>query len=225
MAAASAVLCVATCVLWVSSYRLQIQLSLARRGHTFLQLTSKNGDLYLDVVENWPDACTGCRTGSPNDHFGPIFCPSNGFCTETVWANTTLMKGSFSVAIVNGRVLMDAQGDFYEMVRGVSYWPMRRGIDLRMPHGYYLAVLSIAPLAWAGVRLRRVVIARRRRGLRLCLSCGYDLRATPDRCPECGAEPMGKSRAEVELSDTVSCRPFGTAIKNPSLRDGAKKNI
>jgi len=52
---------------------------------------------------------------------------------------------------------------------------------------YWSAALLAAglPAAWAVVRARR----RRRVKAGLCAACGYDLRATPERCPECGAVP------------------------------------
>ena len=51
-----------------------------------------------------------------------------------------------------------------------------------VPH-YALTLLTALPPAYL---IRSVRRRRRRRKLGLCEHCGYELRASPERCPECG---------------------------------------
>ena len=55
-------------------------------------------------------------------------------------------------------------------------------IEITAPHWAVALGAAILP-AFRGARRRR---RRRREGASLCPRCGYDLRATPGRCPECG---------------------------------------
>jgi hypothetical protein len=54
--------------------------------------------------------------------------------------------------------------------------------------GYVGLALPLWPI-WLGAAIRVVFVRRRSRGEGppvSCPTCGYDLRATPNRCPECG---------------------------------------
>jgi hypothetical protein len=51
-----------------------------------------------------------------------------------------------------------------------------------------MALLLLMPAAW----LRRAHKARRAKRLGLCPACGYDLRESPERCPECGAPAQAR---------------------------------
>jgi hypothetical protein len=59
------------------------------------------------------------------------------------------------------------------------------GQGLLIPSWFAVSVTAVMPTITIFKMLRK----RRRSRDGFCAKCGYDLRATPDRCPECGAVP------------------------------------
>jgi hypothetical protein len=58
-----------------------------------------------------------------------------------------------------------------------------------VPYWFLITCSAMLPVC------RVAQVARmRHRPAGLCRSCGYDLRATPNRCPECGAVPKGTAK-------------------------------
>jgi hypothetical protein len=63
-----------------------------------------------------------------------------------------------------------------------------------VPHAWVLLLSIALPALFAGRAAQRR--RRQKRAARgLCAACGYDLRATPGRCPECSAVPQATNAA------------------------------
>ena len=176
---------VAVVVLWVRSYRVQDGYHRADRREDAVVTC----DLYTHrgsvVVSHWRFMWVGGST----EH------------VKRERARTYVEKENVLLGRVQGAYSRPPQqtsaADFTAWPRwSRKTWPDRRFLLVQLPM-WPLAVLTLSlPIYWLFGKYRCHIVLTRG----LCPSCGYDLRATPDRCPECGTVGAQVPEAQKETT-------------------------
>jgi hypothetical protein len=178
VASLSMLICLATAVVWVRSYWVADS------------LLWMDGDYEPVIYEDWRTFdcnCGGVRVS--HEHYE--------------W------HGAFSGAIFKGHSFSHgrSQATNYPYYTISFQWAppttdlRLKGFEFVYLHDEYNRVQSVTiPLAAIFFPALFLPALRTRQGIKrrcqskgnFCTSCGYDLRATPDRCPECGTVPTKK---------------------------------
>jgi hypothetical protein len=212
-AAVSLVLGLVIALLWARSYWWLDKIGHARPrpdGEEFMYvLISERGEVQFQDLHWQPPAATASNPFAANDRTAPLDRPA-GFFADAVslndlyaqvpaWLLPPFRFGAFHARQVR------------EMV-GTTYGTRTPRVGLRrrvtcglvvVPHWMLLAPTVVLPLVAGARALRRRWRARNRQRAGHCPVCGYDLRATPDRCPECGAAPQPPHNPPMQRTATA----------------------
>lgn len=179
--------CLATAGLWIASYRIEFRLEDLAPQRRVAVLAS-NGDLSIF----WQEYATPSLSAIVVD--GVKY--GHGF--HLIHARPP--KQRYAIAAAKHPYLRSAR----------TYWNLLGSkfdrfdnyrVDPNYPTSYDLHIPCWMVVSCFMIVTSLVLLARhrlrRRRSLGLCLQCGYDLRASPDRCPECGVPVPGALHAEL----------------------------
>jgi hypothetical protein len=184
MAGLSLLLCVVMCALWVRSQSHFDQIQFPERedaqgiressrclsyGGTFHYLWVRQSSPYL-----WVRRLTPFSVYSVSGEYAMRFGAENDVDFRFEYIGLVLARPG------NRNYCYQRLGVVF--LKNVSDGRIRVLIPYRVPVG----LAAVLPILWTMTKLR----PRRRFGPNLCQKCGYDLRATPERCPECGTEPV-----------------------------------
>lgn len=173
--ALSLVLCAAAVVLWVRSYTQLPGIAenvtianLSRGSRTFRYVLFLS---YAGRLEGEVDRVTGSDEESA-DHLGLHYFKSDlTFDMGPQELPPVLSASAFHWSYERSE--WPAMGQTYlKLTFIVPYWPL-------------VGMFALTPTVW----FWRYFARRSRRRKPRCVVCGYDLRATPDRCPECAHIP------------------------------------
>ena len=186
----SLLLCLAAVVLSVRKSWVQDQFVFALRGGPFVAVTNRADGMYVDIVQNWPERAIHYRRAVPDADIGELYASFTEFHASGEYLGVKWSIGNFSVAMSNGHVpICRANENVWYLVSSADTWLIRRGAQISAPPSYFAVVLALLPALRISLAMRTALVMRTRRNRGLCQACGYNLRATPDRCPECGIVP------------------------------------
>lgn len=157
--ALSLALALALVALWVRSHLTADRLMRTTRGLAYVECHSNAGVLEVQYSPRYPYRY---RFSWVTDIPRPGHWPHPGF-------------------LLDRRIMT-----FLPLDNSGPEYPTARNYVARAPYWFLLMVLLALPArhawVWRGLRRERV-----RRDAGRCVRCGYDLRASRERCPECGA--------------------------------------
>ncbi|MDB5356644.1 MAG: hypothetical protein JWN24_3097 [Phycisphaerales bacterium] len=172
-AALSLLLCVGTCVMWARSYQTNDELVwLNKHGWRRVALARGYVEVKVFLCKLWkePDASYGLK------YYRHRACGPEDYLVEV------------------NLVELEQDDRYVEWGKMGFAWHSLRRSDGTLhalavaPFWFIAAATVVLPLGWTARRWRSRIRGRIGR----CAACGYDLRATPDRCPECGTVPSGR---------------------------------
>jgi len=155
----------------------------AGRNHRLYSISFERGSVWFEKMDNWPNPEFGWWEKDAINA-GPVLWP------DTVNPPTPWKSPAFGRRWGMGHAILHADGTtWYRRLNNVderSFGPEGEYVDIWFPIWPLLVSSGILPalFIFRMIWLYRLCTTREAAGC--CKKCGYDLLASPDRCPECG---------------------------------------